>query len=92
MKMFLTRLGVNSSAIITGDITQTDLPKKMHSGLKSIPTILSGIKGIEFVYLDQSDVVRHKLIRDIIEAYEKHEDLLDQGDDPNTKRRHQRRI
>ncbi len=91
MKMFLTRLGVNSSAIITGDITQTDLPKKMHSGLKSIPTILSGIKGIDFVYLDQGDVVRHKLIRDIIEAYEKHEDLLDQGDDPNTKRRHQRR-
>ncbi len=91
MKMFLTRLGVNSSAIITGDITQTDLPKKMHSGLKSIPTILGGIKGIDFVYLDQGDVVRHKLIRDIIEAYEKHEDLLDQGDDPNTKRRHQRR-
>jgi phosphate starvation-inducible PhoH-like protein len=91
MKMFLTRLGVNSSAIITGDITQTDLPKKMHSGLKSIPTILGGIKGIDFVYLDQGDVVRHKLIRDIIEAYEKHEDLLDQGDDPNTKSRHQRR-
>lgn len=91
MKMFLTRLGVNSSAIITGDITQTDLPKKMHSGLKSIPTILGGIKGIDFVYLDQGDVVRHKLIRDIIEAYEKHEDLLEQGNDPNTKRRHQRR-
>lgn len=74
MKMFLTRLGVNSSAIITGDITQTDLPKKQNSGLKSIPKILDGIKGISFVYLDQSDVVRHKLIRDIIEAYEKHEE------------------
>jgi phosphate starvation-inducible PhoH-like protein len=76
MKMFLTRLGVNSSAIITGDVTQTDLPKKNDSGLKVIPSILDGIKGISFVYLDQSDVVRHKLIRDIIEAYEKHEDKI----------------
>lgn len=76
MKMFLTRLGVNSSAIITGDVTQTDLPKKNESGLKVIPTILDGINGISFVYLDQSDVVRHKLIRDIIEAYEKHEDKI----------------
>lgn len=74
MKMFLTRLGVNSSAIITGDVTQTDLPKKNDSGLKVIPTILDGINGISFVYLDQSDVVRHKLIRDIIKAYEKHEE------------------
>lgn len=74
MKMFLTRLGVNSSAIITGDVTQTDLPKKNDSGLKVIPTILDGITGISFVYLDQSDVVRHKLIRDIIKAYEKHEE------------------
>lgn len=74
MKMFLTRLGVNSSAIITGDITQTDLPKKMSSGLVEIPRILGNIKGIDFVYLDQSDVVRHKLIRDIIEAYERYED------------------
>jgi phosphate starvation-inducible PhoH-like protein len=67
---------VNSSAIITGDVTQTDLPKKNDSGLKVIPSILDGIKGISFVYLDQSDVVRHKLIRDIIEAYEKHEDKI----------------
>ncbi len=74
MKMFLTRLGVNSSAIITGDVTQTDLPKKMNSGLVEIPRILKNIKGIDFVYLDQSDVVRHKLIRDIIEAYERFED------------------
>lgn len=73
MKMFLTRLGVNSSAIVTGDITQTDLPQKKSSGLQIVPNILAGIKGIEFVYLDQGDVVRHKLIRDIIEAYDKHE-------------------
>jgi phosphate starvation-inducible protein PhoH and related proteins len=73
MKMFLTRLGLNSKAIITGDVTQTDLPKKANSGLIEIPRILGNIKGIDFIYLDQSDVVRHKLIRDIIEAYEKYE-------------------
>lgn len=77
MKMFLTRLGFNSKAIITGDITQTDLPRMKQSGLISIQKILKGIKGIEFVYLDQSDVVRHKLIRQIISAYEKHEAELD---------------
>lgn len=73
MKMFLTRIGFNSRAIITGDITQTDLPKKMESGLISIQPILQNIDGISFVYLDQRDVVRHKLVRDIIDAYEKFE-------------------
>jgi len=73
MKMFLTRIGFNSRAIITGDITQTDLPQKQHSGLISIQQILKGIAGISFVYLDQRDVVRHKLVRDIIDAYEKFE-------------------
>lgn len=73
MKMFLTRIGFNSRAIITGDITQTDLPKKQESGLISIQKILKDIKGISFVYLDQQDVVRHKLVRDIIDAYEKFE-------------------
>jgi phosphate starvation-inducible PhoH-like protein len=73
MKMFLTRLGIHSKAIITGDITQTDLPSKIQSGLISIQTILKDIKGIDFVYLDGKDVVRHKLIRDIIEAYEQHD-------------------
>lgn len=73
MKMFLTRIGFNSRAIITGDITQTDLPKKQESGLISIQTILQKIEGISFVYLDQRDVVRHKLVRDIIDAYEKFE-------------------
>ncbi len=71
MKMFLTRIGFNSQAIITGDVTQTDLPKKQESGLISIQSILKDIEGIDFVYLDQKDVVRHKLVRDIIEAYEK---------------------
>ena len=71
MKMFLTRIGFNSQAIITGDVTQTDLPKKQESGLISIQNILKDIEGIDFVYLGQKDVVRHKLVRDIIEAYEK---------------------
>lgn len=74
MKMFLTRIGFNSRAIITGDITQTDLPKKHESGLISIQKILQDIDGISFVYLDQQDVVRHKLVRDIIDAYEKFEE------------------
>lgn len=73
MKMFLTRIGFNSRAIITGDITQTDLPKKKESGLISIQQVLKDVDGISFVYLDQKDVVRHKLVRDIIEAYERYE-------------------
>lgn len=73
MKMFLTRIGYNSRAIITGDITQTDLPRKHQSGLISIQQILKDIDGISFVYLDENDVVRHKLVRDIIEAYDKYE-------------------
>ncbi|MEQ9265211.1 MAG: PhoH family protein [Balneolaceae bacterium] len=71
MKMFLTRIGFNSRAIITGDITQTDLPRRQQSGLVSIQKILKGIEGIDFVYLGEEDVVRHKLVRDIINAYEK---------------------
>ncbi len=74
MKMFLTRIGYNSRAIITGDVTQTDLPRKQESGLIVIQKILKDIDGISFVYLDQSDVVRHKLVRDIIDAYDKFED------------------
>lgn len=73
MKMFLTRIGFNSKAIITGDVTQTDLPRKKQSGLITIQQILQDIEGIEFVYLDQSDVVRHKLVREIIDAYDRHE-------------------
>ncbi|NTW56965.1 MAG: PhoH family protein [Chlorobiaceae bacterium] len=73
MKMCLTRLGLNSKAIITGDVTQIDLPSEMESGLTNSPKILNNIKGISFVYLDKSDVVRHKLVRDIVNAYEEHE-------------------
>lgn len=71
MKMFLTRLGANSKAIITGDITQIDLPVKSKSGLIQAKEILSGISGVGFVYFDKEDVVRHKLVKDIIDAYDK---------------------
>jgi len=71
MKMFLTRLGANSKAIITGDITQIDLPTKAISGLIQAREILQEIQGVGFVYFEKADVVRHKLVKDIINAYEK---------------------
>ena len=71
MKMFLTRLGANSKAIITGDITQIDLPPKNISGLVQAREILKNIEGVGFVYFEKSDVVRHRLVKDIINAYEK---------------------
>jgi phosphate starvation-inducible PhoH-like protein len=74
MKMFLTRLGEGSKAIITGDVTQIDLDKKIPSGLVQIRKIVDGIKGIEFVYLTSKDVVRHRLVQDIINAYARYED------------------
>jgi phosphate starvation-inducible PhoH-like protein len=70
MKMFLTRLGVNSRAIITGDVTQIDLPSKQTSGLVQIQNILLNVEGVSFVYLEKKDVVRHRLVKDIINAYE----------------------
>lgn len=72
MKMFLTRLGVNSKAIVTGDITQIDLPSTAQSGLIQVREILQGIEGIGFVYLSDKDVIRHRLVRDIIKAYDNH--------------------
>jgi phosphate starvation-inducible PhoH-like protein len=71
MKMFLTRLGPNSKSIITGDITQIDLPSKTQSGLVQVQSILGTVEGVGFVYFKKSDVVRHKLVKDIIDAYEK---------------------
>lgn len=70
MKMFLTRIGFNSKAVITGDITQIDLPSERVSGLIETKNILQGIKGIEFVFFSKTDVVRHKLVQQIIHAYE----------------------
>jgi len=70
MMMFLTRLGFDSKAVITGDITQIDLPASTASGLIQIQEVLSGIKGIAFTYFEKSDVVRHKLVQKIVKAYE----------------------
>ena len=69
MKMFLTRLGVNSRTVVTGDKTQIDLPKREESGLVQIERILPGIDGIAFCYLTELDVVRHRIVREIIRAY-----------------------
>jgi phosphate starvation-inducible PhoH-like protein len=69
MKMFLTRLGFNSKSVINGDITQIDLPDKNVSGLVSIKDILQGIDGIKFVHLGAEDVIRHRLVKEIISAY-----------------------
>jgi phosphate starvation-inducible PhoH-like protein len=73
MKMFLTRLGFNSKCIINGDVTQIDLPKPSDSGLVSIQNILDNIDGLKFIHLDAKDVVRHKLVKDIINAYAREE-------------------
>ncbi|HDH05100.1 MAG TPA: PhoH family protein [Nitrospirae bacterium] len=73
MKMYLTRLGFNSKTVITGDITQIDLPAGTASGLVETEKILKGIKGLCFVYFSEKDVVRHKLVQEIVKAYEKFE-------------------
>jgi phosphate starvation-inducible PhoH-like protein len=73
MKMFLTRLGFSSKAVITGDVTQTDLPEGKTSGLIEATGILHGIKGIRFIHFNRDDVVRHPLVQEIIDAYEKME-------------------
>jgi phosphate starvation-inducible PhoH-like protein len=74
MKMFLTRLGFGSKAVITGDITQIDLPTGSTSGLVEIQRILREVEGVRFVYLTERDVVRHRLVQEIIKAYERHDD------------------
>lgn len=73
MKMFLTRMGFDSRAVITGDITQSDLPFGMQSGLLQVIGILKHIEGIKFIYLTRDDVVRHELVQEILEAYERYE-------------------
>jgi phosphate starvation-inducible PhoH-like protein len=72
LKMFLTRMGLNAKFIVTGDITQIDLPRKSQSGLVQALTILKGISNISTIYFDKRDIVRHRLVRDIVEAYDKH--------------------
>lgn len=73
MKMYLTRLGFNSKTVITGDITQIDLPTGKTSGLIEAERILSNIEGIKFIYFSEKDVVRHKLVQEIVKAYERYE-------------------
>jgi phosphate starvation-inducible protein PhoH and related proteins len=76
MKMFLTRLGFNSKMVVTGDITQIDLPRESDSGLVVVADILKEVEGIEFVRFGEEDVVRHKLVRRIVEAYAEHSQRL----------------
>ncbi|HHW56219.1 MAG TPA: PhoH family protein [Clostridia bacterium] len=79
MKMFLTRIGFGSKAVITGDVTQIDLPKGKKSGLKEVMEILKGIEGIEFVILSEQDVIRHPLVAKIIKAYEVYEENMEEN-------------
>ncbi len=82
MKMFLTRLGPDSRAVITGDVTQIDLNNPRDSGLVQIQTILKGVSGVQFAFLSDRDVVRHRLVRDIILAFQRHEGLDDESGQP----------
>lgn len=70
LKMFLTRMGMNTKMVVTGDMTQIDLPARTHSGLVNAIHVLRGIKGISFIEMDKNDIVRHKLVTKIVEAYE----------------------
>jgi phosphate starvation-inducible PhoH-like protein len=79
MKMFLTRLGMRSKAVVTGDVTQIDLPEGQRSGLVVVQDILREIRGLKFVYMEATDVVRHKIVQDIVEAYREYEEENPRG-------------
>jgi phosphate starvation-inducible PhoH-like protein len=79
MKMFLTRLGFGSKAVVTGDITQTDLPRQQLSGLRNVMTVLPGVQGVAFTYFTSKDVVRHPLVQRIVEAYEARQSSITSG-------------
>jgi len=72
MKMFLTRMGFNSKVVVTGDITQVDLPQGQTSGLKEVQEVMGKVAGVSFIYLDHRDVVRHPLVQQVIQAYDEH--------------------
>jgi phosphate starvation-inducible PhoH-like protein len=74
MKMFLTRIGFGARAVVTGDVTQTDLPRGKESGLKQVGRILHGVPGIAFIHFDAEDVVRHPLVQRIVAAYGREEE------------------
>ena len=73
LKMFLTRFGFGSKAVVTGDITQTDLPRGQVPGLNQVREVVPGVPGVALVYFSDQDVVRHELVQRIIQAYERHE-------------------
>ncbi|MEG1550922.1 MAG: PhoH family protein, partial [Oscillospiraceae bacterium] len=77
MKMFLTRLGFNSKIVVTGDITQIDLPSGKQSGLKDVIKVLKKVDDIRTIYFDERDVVRHRLVQEIVKAYEKSDEKND---------------
>ena len=85
MKMFLTRLGFGSQAVITGDITQVDLPDGKQSGLKEALRVLDGVEGIAQCYLTEKDVVRHELVQRIVKAYADYESKKGKGRAPDNK-------
>jgi phosphate starvation-inducible PhoH-like protein len=82
MKMFLTRIGFGSKAVVTGDITQIDLPAGKVSGLVESIDIISKIPGIAYIYFDETDVIRHRLVQSIIRAYERHQNTQNKAN-PN---------
>jgi len=89
LKMFLTRMGLYTRYVITGDITQIDLPKKQHSGLITAMKLLSKIKGISIIEFDRNDIVRHQLVKDIVDAYEKlNEDNEESDKETNDRKKH----
>ncbi len=80
MKMYLTRLGFNSKTVITGDVTQIDLPQGKSSGLVEVMKILEGVEGIRFIFFSEKDVVRHRLVQEIVRAYERYEKRDPEGE------------
>ncbi|HZH33871.1 MAG TPA: PhoH family protein, partial [Pyrinomonadaceae bacterium] len=78
MKMFLTRIGFGSKAVVTGDITQIDLPRGQRSGLKEVQEVLRDLETIDFIYFSDRDVVRHKLVQMIVKAYDAHTKKTDE--------------
>jgi phosphate starvation-inducible PhoH-like protein len=79
MKMFLTRIGFGSTAVITGDMTQVDLPSRQASGLKQAVEILKGVEGISFAWFTAKDVVRHPMVQRIVEAYDRADEARSSG-------------
>jgi phosphate starvation-inducible protein PhoH and related proteins len=91
LKMFLTRIGGNAKAIITGDLTQVDLPKNQKSGLAKASRILRNIDGIGYIELDEEDVVRHKLVKSILRAYDKENQIEMEQEEAEKKERRERK-